>query len=277
MPQRPIGIFDSGIGGLTVFKEIDRLLPNEDLVYLGDTARVPYGTKSAETVRRYAAQIVHFLLKKNVKMVVVACNTASAYAVKALRDEFSIPIVGVIEPGVTGALRTVGSFEPAKPDSHSRPLRIAVIGTEGTIASGAYAEEFQRQKPGLSIVGASCPLFVPLVEEGWLEGEVTEQIANFYLKDLLARNVNTLILGCTHYPMLKKTIKKVAGPGVSLIDSAEETARTVSDTLLETGLKRERNPARRLQFFVTDSPERFRKLGQLFLNQPLEDVHHVEI
>lgn len=265
MSRRPIGIFDSGIGGLTVFKEISRILPREDLLYLGDTARVPYGTKSAETVRRYALQNVRFLLKEDVKMVIVACNTASAFALEELQKEFSIPILGVVEPGVEGALRT------------SRSKRIGVIGTEGTVSSSAYAKHLLRSDSSIFVTSSPCPLFVPLVEEGWWEGEVTEEIVRLYLKDMLKQEIDTLILGCTHYPLLKNTLQKVIGPHVALIDSAEETARIASLLLARQNLMRAENRNPRREFFVTDSPERFRRLGHLFLNEPLKDVRHVEI
>lgn len=268
MPHRPIGIFDSGIGGLTVFREIAKILPHEDLIYLGDTARVPYGTKSAATVTRYAIQNVRFLLQENVKIVVVACNTASAFALDALRGQFSIPILGVIDPGVAGALRAV---------SKKRIKRIAVIGTEGTIASEAYSRKLREREPSTSITGAACPLFVPLVEEGWWNHDVTEQVGRVYLKEPLARGLDALILGCTHYPLLKTMLRKVAGDHVVLVDSAEETARETASLLDAHGILREAgaNPVRK--FFVTDSPERFQRVGKLILGREMTDVHHVEI
>jgi glutamate racemase len=195
VPHQPIGIFDSGIGGLTVLKAVAELLPHEDLIYLGDTARVPYGTKSAGTVRRYASQNIRFLLQKDVKMVVVACNTASAFALDFVKEEFPIPILGVIGPGVSGAVRTGGK-------------RIGIIGTEGTIGSGAYEREIRQHRDGVFVTSAACPLFVSLVEEGWLECRVTEEIASIYLQPLLSQEIDTLILGCTHYPLLKKTLRR---------------------------------------------------------------------
>ena len=265
MSSHPIGIFDSGIGGLTVFREIARILPNESLLYLGDTARVPYGTKSAATVLRYALQNVRFLLEKNVKMVVVACNTASAFALEEVQKQFTIPVIGVIEPGVAGALKSSSS------------KRIGIIGTEGTIASSAYSRSILSKDPSSFVTSAACPLFVPLVEEGWWETSITEEIAQTYLGEMLKARIDTLILGCTHYPLLKRTLRKVAGETVTLIDSAEETARAASALLTEKNLmaKENRNPRR--EFFVTDSPERFQKMADLFLKQDLRDVHHVEI
>ncbi len=265
MNQDPIGIFDSGIGGLTVLREIAKILPHEDLLYLGDTARVPYGTKSADTVRRYAFQNAKFLLKEKVKAIVVACNTASAFALEDLQKEFSIPILGVVEPGAVAALRI----------THSR--RIGVIGTEGTVDSGTYEKHLLQREPGVFVSSAPCPLFVPLIEEGWWEGDIAEEIARTYLKDMRKQNIDALILGCTHYPLLKKTIAKVMGPSISLIDSAEETARSLSQLLAQRHLMRTENKNPRREYFVTDSPERFRRLGRLFLDTPLKDVRHVEI
>jgi glutamate racemase len=260
-----IGIFDSGIGGLTVFREIAGILPHEDLIYLGDTARVPYGTKSAETVTRYSLQNVRFLLEQKVKMAVVACNTASAFALEELRKHYPVPIVGVIEPGAKGALQA------------TRSKRIGVIGTEGTIKSEAYARNLVGREPHVFVASAPCPLFVPLVEEGWLQGEVAERIAREYLQKLLAQKIDTLILGCTHYPLLKPTLQKVVGNEVALIDSAEETAKEVAFLLAQKGLMRRENKTPRREFFVTDSPERFRRVGEIFLKNSLKNVRHVTI
>ncbi|HSA60543.1 MAG TPA: glutamate racemase [bacterium] len=268
MPQRPIGIFDSGIGGLTVFREIAKILPHEDLIYLGDTARVPYGTKSASTVTRYAFQNVRFLLQERVKIVVVACNTASAFALEPLQKEFPIPILGVIEPGVSGALRAVAT---------KAKRRVGVIGTEGTIASRAYSKSLERQDADLSVKSAACPLFVPLVEEGWWDNDVAESVARVHLRDLLAEGLDALILGCTHYPLLKKTLRRVAGDGITLVDSAEETARETASLLAARGLARASHPEPIRKFFVTDSPERFQRVGQRILGRELTNIHHVEI
>ena len=265
MQNSPIGIFDSGIGGLTVFREIAKILPQEDLIYLGDTARVPYGTKSSETVTTCSLQNVEFLAGKKVKMVVVACNTASAFALPALQQKNKIPILGVIEPGAQGALKV------------SRTKRIGVIGTEGTIRSEAYAERIKTQDESAFVVSTACPLFVPLVEEGWLEGEIVEKIAGHYLKDLLLANIDSLILGCTHYPLLKRALKKSVGSKIALIDSAEETALSVQALLQKTKLIRNENKKPLREFYVTDSPERFRRVGEIFLKTPLTDVQRVEL
>ena len=271
--ERPIGIFDSGIGGLTVFKSIATLLPYENLLYLGDTARVPYGTKSSQTVCRYAVQNVRFLLEQKVKLIVVACNTASAFAMAELERSFDLPIVGVIQPGVDGALAPVGGSG----GFGSPRLMIGVIGTEGTIQSGVYTTEIKKRRPETHVFGVACPLFVPLVEEGMFEGEITLAVARRYLSDLSQKGIDSLILGCTHYPLLKATLRKILGDEVALIDSAEETAREVRDILREKGLLNNKNAAGRRTFFVTDHPDRFRKVGALFLGTPLEDVQQVDV
>ncbi len=265
MPRRPIAIFDSGVGGLTVFREIAKLLPFEDLIYLGDTARVPYGSKSAETVTRYAVQNVRFLLEEKAKLIIVACNTASAFALEALQPQFSLPILGVIEPGAAGALRESASG------------RIGVIGTEGTIRSEAYTKSLLKRRPEAEVFSAPCPLFVPLVEEGWWSHDVTERVARIYLEPLIQQNIDSLILGCTHYPLLKTVLSKVAGPGIKLIDSAEETARETATLLAKQNLA-ETEPAEPSRVFcVTDTPDRFRRVARMILDLPLTDVRHVNL
>ena len=267
MSEAPIGIFDSGIGGLTVLREIQKKLPHENLIYLGDTARVPYGTKSADTVIRYSIHNVNFLLQKKVKMIVVACNTASAFALTTLQTSYNFPILGVIEPGAQAALH------------HSTSGHIGVIGTEGTIASHAYANRLTDLKPQTHVTSLACPLFVPLAEEGWLEGEIPEKIAQTYLKKFSEDHaiIDTLILGCTHYPLLKKTIQKVMGPDVTLIDSAEATASFTEDILNQKKIRSTSQQPGRLSFFVTDSTEKFKHVGALFLKQPIHEVEHVSI
>lgn len=260
--HNPIGIFDSGIGGLTVFQAIRRQLPAENLIYVGDTARVPYGTKSPETVTRYSRDIVQFLLKQRVKMIVVACNTASAFALPALEQELSIPILGVIKAGVQGGLKA------------SRQQKLGVIGTEGTIRSGSYETEIRKWEPNTQVTSLACPLFVPLVEEGWMETEAAALVTGTYLGPLRGK-IDALILGCTHYPLLKKVIQRVMGPAVTLIDSAEETACAVTALLTERQWAKESGPGSE-QFFVTDSPERFLKVGKLFVDQ-LERVEKVDL
>ncbi len=246
--NEPIGIFDSGIGGLTVFREMRRQLPGEDLIYLGDTARVPYGTKSAETVTRYSQQNVRFLLQQGVKLVVVACNTASAFALEKLQKEFSIPIIGVIHAGVKRVLQA------------SATQRIGIIGTEGTIRSESYTQEILRQAPSAQVFSQACPLFVPLVEEGWQDTAVAQATAETYLAPLRGK-IDTLILGCTHYPLLKKVIGQVLGPEVQLIDSAEETAKEVKGLVIPS----QKTTSAADRFFVSDSTERFMKVAKVFL------------
>lgn len=262
--HKAIGVFDSGIGGLTVLKEIIALLPSEDTVYLGDTARVPYGTKSAETVTRYSIENANFLVNQGLKLLVVACNTASAYCLPELRTLHPIPIVGVIEPGAR------------KANSVTRNGRIGVIGTEGTIRSGAYIKALNLLNRDLQVFSKPCPLFVPLAEEGWLNNEVARSTAMIYLDCLKTEGIDTLILGCTHYPLLKGVIREVMGGGVYLVDSAEETAKEVERTLKElNGLKGGGETFHR--YFVTDSPERFISVGQHFIGDSLQGVRKIDI
>lgn len=264
MPERAVGIFDSGVGGLTVLRELRRQIPAEALVYLGDTARVPYGTKSALTVARYAREAARFLVEQRVKLLVVACNTASAVALDELANIHRLPVVGVIEPGARRALDI------------TRSGRIGVIGTEGTIRSGAYERALRAGDPSVEVVSASCPLFVPLAEEGWADHQVARLAAVEYLAPLLRQNIDTLVLGCTHYPLLKRTLQEVAGPDVTLIDSAEETAKTVASLLVTTGLAGHAGtvPPR---YFVTDAAERFERVGGAFLGAPLAGVTTVTL
>jgi glutamate racemase len=275
---QPIGVFDSGIGGLTVIHALRERLPAEDILYFGDAARVPYGGKSAETVIRFTRECLGFLVRREVKLLVVACNTASALALPVLAGSLPMPAIGVIEPGVNAAM------------GRSRNRRIGVIGTEGTVGSGAYRKALEQEvepmpgasaarapAPGaLSVFEQACPLFVPLAEEGWTEGDVPRLVAQRYLAPLLARDIDTLILGCTHYPLLRGVIAEVAGPSVALVDSGAETARVTQARLEALGLAR-RGPARgRCTVFVTDRPQRFREIGAAFLGEPLESVAIVD-
>lgn len=264
MSERSIGIFDSGVGGLTVFKEIVRQMPAEGYVYLGDTGRVPYGTKSPATVLRYALEASAFLVARRVKALVVACNTASAVALEAIEEQFSLPVIGVIEPG---ARKAVGI---------TRSRRVGVIGTEGTIKSGAYTRAIHALDPAIEVLTAACPLFVPLAEEGWAEHAVARLAAEEYLAPLQQAGIDTLVLGCTHYPLLKPVLRQVLGERVALVDSAEETARRLAQLLDERGLRR-RTPPARPQFFVTDVPTRFEKVGGAFLGAPLHGVKQIEL
>ncbi len=263
MRHRSIGIFDSGVGGLTVFKEIASLLPGENLIYLGDTARVPYGTKSVETVRRYALEAAEFLVDQGVKLLVVACNTASAVALPQLRERFQLPVIGVIEPGARRAAKSLNR-------------RIGVIGTEGTINSNRYPEAIHALLPDAQISSVPCPLFVPLAEESWADHEIARLTAREYLQPLLAAQVDTLVLGCTHYPLLRNTLRHVLGDAVVLVDSAEETAKSVQQLFQQQGLENPECGGQRT-FFVTDVPTRFVRVGQAFLGNNLGRVEQVQI
>lgn len=261
--DRPIGVFDSGIGGLTVAQEITRLLPNEQIVYFGDTARVPYGTKSREAVVRFSKDNMNVLVKYNVKMVVVACNTSTSWALGILRRGYAVPIIGVIEPGSRRAVEV------------SRRGRIGVIATRSTVASHKYADTIMRMRPGAKVIQKACPLFVQLVEEGWLDHRVTELVAEEYLAEVRKFGVDTLILGCTHYPLLKPALQKVMGPGVTLVDSATETAREVKMLLEAKQLMRQSRRPPRHEFLVSDEPEHFRVVAKRFLGHDLPRVNRV--
>jgi glutamate racemase len=258
----PIGVFDSGLGGLTVARALMRQLPGETLVYVGDTARVPYGPKSPDTVRRYASQITAWLVEQGVKAVVVACNTATAHALGQLRDTTSVPVVGVIEPGARAAAR------------NARSGPVGVIGTAGTIASGAYTRALRDVAPQLAVLERACPLFVPLVEEGWGQHPATRLIAQDYLEPLQHGAVDTVVLGCTHYPLLRDVIAGVMGADVQLIDSAEETAREVGEILRARGLLTTGSVPPVHRFVATDAPEHFRSLASRFLDRSLDHVEH---
>ncbi len=258
-----IGVFDSGIGGLTVLHEIIEALPGENTVYLGDTARSPYGTKSVDTVLRYSFENSEFLLEKGVKIVVVACNTSTAIALEHLQSELEMPVVGVIGPGVRRAIAT------------TRSKRIGVIGTEATIQSGAYTRALKTADSSVEVYSRACPLFVPLVEEGWTDNQVVEMTVKAYLESLKQSGIDTLILGCTHYPLLKKTIRKFLGSGVRLVDSAEETAKEVAALLKKSGLAKKSGKGIH-SFFVTDAPDRFIKVGRRFLGEKVESAVRIE-
>src|SRR5207249_8015926 len=258
-----IGIFDSGVGGLTVLHALAETLPAERLFYLGDAGRHPYGTKSGETVARYSLENAEFLLEKGIKLLVVACNTASAVALDALRSRCRVPVVGVIEPGARAAAE------------RTRNQRVGVIGTEATIASGAYTRALRALRPTLEIYTRPCPLLVPLAEEGWLDGPVPRGVAETYLATLRKSGIDTLILGCTHYPLLRPLIADVMGPGVTLVDSAEETARAAAALLAERQLARADGTGS-TSFFVTDVPDRFVRIGHRFLGARVESAVRVE-
>jgi glutamate racemase len=263
MKQQAIGVFDSGVGGLTVCRELIRHLPEEQLLYLGDTARVPYGTKSAATVAQYAHESAEFLCRQGIKLLVVACNTASAVALPQLRETFKLPVIGVLEPGARAAVASGGQ-------------RIGVLGTEGTINSDSYRQALRRLAPEAAVFSAACPLFVPLAEEGWADHAVARQIAQEYLAPLLAEKIDTLVLGCTHYPLLQEAIRLVVGPEVKLVDSAAATALEVVKLLEAAELGTQGGTAGQ-RFFVTDVPTRFRRIGMGFLGSELQSVEQVHI
>ena len=260
--SKPIGVFDSGVGGLTVVKELIRQLPSENIVYFGDTARVPYGIKSKDTVIRFSIENILFLLKADVKLICVACNTASSLALPAIKNHFKVPIVGVISPGVREAVYA------------TQNKRIGIIGTRGTIKSRAYEIEIRQLDPKISVTSVACPLFVPFVEEGWLEGKVVMQVAEDYLKPLKKAGVDTVILGCTHYPLLKPVIKKVLGSKVKLIDSAKQVAIEVKEILVAQGMLNKGRRGRP-QFYVSDNPDWFSGLAKRFLGRSIKDARKV--
>ncbi|MDY4694254.1 MAG: glutamate racemase [Blautia sp.] len=263
----PVGVFDSGVGGLTVAREIMRNLPAEKIVYFGDTARVPYGNKSRETVIRYSRQIIRFLREQQVKAIVVACNTASAFALDAIRDDLDIPILGVIEPGAKVAA------------AQTKNKRVGVIGTLGTVGSGIHREYLKKYDPDIQVFAKACPLFVPLVEEGWLHDPVTVEVASRYLKELQDKNVDTLILGCTHYPLIRSIIRNIMGEGVCLVNPAYETALELGrlleeKNLLSTGTQQEEFPYR---FYVSDLADEFKAFAGSILPYDVEMTQKIDI
>jgi glutamate racemase len=258
-----IGIFDSGVGGLTVLHAVLGAVPDEHLIYFGDTGRYPYGSRSVEIVTRYALESADFLIERQIKLLVIACNTATAAAIEPLRAHVPVPVIGVVEPGARAAVRA------------TRNGRVGIIATEAVIGSGAYTRALRAHSPQLELFTRACPLFVPLAEEGWTEGPIARSVAETYLASLARSGIDTLILGCTHYPLLKPLIAEVMGPAVTLVDSAEETAREVVAQLEETGSGRERGPGS-TSFFVTDAPDRFVRIGQRFLGARVESAVRIE-
>jgi glutamate racemase len=256
----PIGVFDSGIGGLTVAHEIIRQLPHESLIYFGDTARVPYGPKSPDTVRRYSREIAAFLRGEGVKAIVIACNTATAHALTALREELDMPVIGVVGPGARAAVAA------------TRGGHIGVVGTAGTIKSGAYERAIRAVNPDVLVTARACPLLVPLVEEGWIDREATRLVAREYLAPLVAADVDTLVLGCTHYPLLKDLFREELGSAVRLIDSAEETAAEIGRALDASSLRAAADAEPSYRFVASDDPLMFLQLGQRFLGGTIEGV-----
>ncbi len=268
--ERPIGVFDSGIGGLTVVKELFRLLPNEKIIYFGDTGRVPYGNKSKETIIDYSLQIAYFLMKKKIKMLVVACNTASSVSIPTLQRHLHIPVTGVIEPGAKAAINSTKNYN------------IGVIGTLGTISSNSYKKALKKIERKASVLQQPCSLFVQLAEDGWNNNNIAQAVSDEYLqifKNTGKNKIDTLILGCTHYPLLKDVIQKSAGKNVSLIDSGKETAKEVKSILekkklLNTSIL---NGKENSVFYVSDFPHKFREVSQRFLSKKLTRVHKVKL
>ena len=263
----PIGVFDSGVGGLTVAREIMRNLPEENIVYFGDTARVPYGSKSRDTVLRYSRQIIRFLRTQEVKAIVIACNTASAYALDEVEKELDIPIIGVVKPGARVACEV------------TKNKKIGVIATEATIHSGIYTNFIKNQDPEIQVIGKACPLFVPLVEEGWLKDSVTFEVAGRYLRELMDQDIDTMILGCTHYPLLRSTLREVVGDKVSLVNPAYETARELKELLKEQNLtnRQDQKEARKYMFYVSDLAEKFRKFADSILPFDVNTTKQISI
>lgn len=261
--KKSIGVFDSGVGGLTVVKELIRQLPYEDIIYFGDTARVPYGIKSKETVIRFSIENILFLLKQEVKLICVACNTVSSVALPVIKNHFRVSIVGVITPGVREAVYA------------TQNKRIGVIGTPATIKSRTYENEIKQLDPKIKVWAVACPLFVPFVEEGWLRGRVVLEVANTYLKPLKKVGVDTVILGCTHYPLLKPLIKEVLGEQVTLIDSAKQVAIEVKKILSTEGLLNKVRKKVRHKFYVSDNPGGFSELAKRFLSKPIHNVKRI--
>ncbi|NLZ53938.1 MAG: glutamate racemase [Thermoanaerobacteraceae bacterium] len=262
--NKPIGVFDSGIGGLTVAREIMKLLPKENIVYFGDTARVPYGPKSSEVITQFAFEGIRFLLSQDVKLIVIACNTVSATCLERLAASSPVPVLGVIEPGARAAVNAT--------KNHT----VGVIGTERTIKSRAYEEAINALNEQISIYSKACPLFVPLVEEGWLENEATIFTAKTYLEPLKQRGIDTLVLACTHYPLLRPVIGQIMGQGVQLVDSAQETAKEVWRILNDKNLIRQEETTAHYRYFVSDNPEKFVRVGEGFLKKPIDLIKVID-
>jgi len=261
----PIGIFDSGIGGLTVAKRVMSILANENIIYFGDTARVPYGSKSNSTVIEYSIQDAQFLIKKNVKLIIVACNTASSVALNALREKFEIPIIGMIEPGANLALET------------TKNGKIGVIGTNATINNKAYSEKLKQLDPQIQVFEKACPLFVPIAEEGWLDHPATKLVAKEYLQDFIDNGVDTLVLGCTHYPLLSETIQEIMGKSVTLIDSGFAASLQVENHLKGRGIRNDSVQLGQKEFYVSDLPDKFKLLAERFLGSELTHIEKIDV
>ena len=265
--KKPIGVFDSGIGGLTVVKELNRLLPNEKIIYFGDTARVPYGNKSKETIIHYSLQIAYFLMKKKIKMLVAACNSVSSVSIPTLRKHFHIPVIGVIEPGAKSAA------------GYSKNMNIGIIGTLGTVSSNSYKKAIKKLNRRARVFQKPCSLFVQLAEDGWHKTKIAQSVSDEYLKGLKEHDIDTLILGCTHYPLLKDVIQKSVGKNVRLIDSGKETAKEVKKHLERKGMlnKQRLSQSNHSIFYVSDFPHKFKEVSQRFLSKELKRVQKVKL
>jgi glutamate racemase len=262
--SRPIGVFDSGIGGLTVVKEIMKILPQENIIYFGDTARVPYGNKSPETITKFALQNTRFLISMGVKAIVIACNTASAFSITQIQEKFNIPVIGVISAGAVAAVRDTTRG------------KIGIIGTEGTIESRAYEKVIRNLRSNVEIHGRPCPLFVPIVEEGWAETRVSHLVAEEYLKGLKDADIDTLVMGCTHYPLMKEVVGSVMGPEVNLINPAKETAIELREVLQLNCIDNNIENAV-YEYYVSDNPEKFARVGNNFLSKEITNIRRIDI
>jgi glutamate racemase len=264
LSKQPIGIFDSGFGGLTVMSAVHKKFPNENLIYFGDTAHVPYGSKSQNTVIKFSKDIAAFLLKHKVKLIIVACNTASAFALQALQKSVNVPVIGVIEPGAECAAAS------------TKNGKIGVIGTEGTIKSNSYAKAIRKISKA-QVFGQACPLFVPLVEEGWTNSKITHETAGIYLRPLISKKIDTLVLGCTHYPLLKNVLKKETDGKISLIDSADAITVKVKQVLGQKGMPGASKKRGTVSFYVSDNPEKFQKIGAKFFKGAINKVKKIDL
>lgn len=262
--KKPIGIFDSGFGGLTVMSAVHKTLPNENLIYFGDSAHVPYGSKSKDAVIKFSKDIAGFLLKNDVKLIIVACNTASAFALAALKKSVKVPIIGVIEPGAESAVKA------------TKTNKIGIIGTEGTINSKSYAKAIRKISKA-AVFEKACPLFVPLVEEGWTDSAVTSEIAEIYLAPLISKKIDTLVLGCTHYPLLKEVLRKTAGEQISLIDSADAITVKTGELLKKNGILNDSKKKGTVSFYVSDNPGKFQRIGAKFFNNKINKVQKIDL
>ena len=268
MSDSAIGIFDSGLGGLTAVKQLEKVLPNENIIYFGDTARVPYGSKSKDTIIRYSKQIARFLKTKNVKAIVIACNTASSFALEEVRQEVDVPVIGVVKPGAKVAVRK------------TKNKRIGVIATEATIRSGLYTDFIKGRDSQINVYGKACPLFVPLVEEGWTNDPVTEEVARRYLLELKNDDIDTLVLGCTHYPLLRTMIGNIMGESVTLVNPAYETAVSLGELLQKSGIaagNENRYASEMYDFYVSDAAEKFKRFANSILPFKIEDISQISV